>query len=69
MEFPFAPVAVVDYFRRFYGPTRRAFDSLEAETGEALREQLVALWASHNHATDGTTRVYSEYLEVTAMKA
>jgi hypothetical protein len=37
--------------------------------GEALRQQLVELWASHNHAADGTTRVYSEFLEVTVFKA
>ena len=29
---------------------------------------LEALWAENNHATDGTTQVESEYLEVRAIK-
>jgi len=63
-EFALGPAGVVNEFIQWYGPTLRAFASLD-ETGKAgLRRELVALWLDHNRATDGTTRVQSEYLEV-----
>jgi ubiquinone/menaquinone biosynthesis C-methylase UbiE len=63
-EFALDPKAVVNEFIQWYGPTLRACASLD-ETGKAaLRRELESLWADHNRATDGTTRVQSEYLEV-----
>jgi ubiquinone/menaquinone biosynthesis C-methylase UbiE len=63
-EFAMDPAAVVNEFIRWYGPTLRAFASLD-ETGKAdLRRELETLWLDHNRADDGTTRVQSEYLEV-----
>ena len=38
--------------------------SLDGTARAALRGELIALWSDHNRATDGTTRVQSEYLEV-----
>jgi hypothetical protein len=35
----------------------------------ALREDLARLWSEHNRATDGTTHVDGEYLEVLARRA
>jgi ubiquinone/menaquinone biosynthesis C-methylase UbiE len=66
--YPFAPSRVVDFFIDYYGPTNRAYASL-ADTGETLRAALIALWARNNLATDGTTHVESEYLEVVATRA
>jgi ubiquinone/menaquinone biosynthesis C-methylase UbiE len=63
-----SPEDVVEHFRQYFGPTNKAFESLD-ETGQAaLRKDLVDLWTEHNQATDGTTRVESEYLEVIATK-
>ncbi|HWS89552.1 MAG TPA: methyltransferase domain-containing protein [Pyrinomonadaceae bacterium] len=62
------PEQAVDFFREWYGPTLRAFASLDAGGQAALRRDLVGLWAEHNLATDGTTHVESEYLEVVATK-
>jgi hypothetical protein len=68
-RYPFPPVDVVEHFRNYYGPTQKAFGSLD-ETGQAaLRRDLEALWTQHNRATDGSTEVASEYLEVVATKA
>lgn len=69
-EFPFSPAEVVAHFRKFFGPTQKAFDALEgdAEKQAALREDLENHWTQNNQATDGTTRVQSEYLEVTARR-
>ena len=66
--FPFGPAEVVDYFREYFGPTKMAFASLDADGRAALRKDLVDLWTEHNHATDGTSDVESEYLEVTAIR-
>ena len=67
--FPFGPAEVVDYFREYFGPTKMAFAALDEDGQAALRKDLVDLWTEHNHATDGTSDVESEYLEVTAIRA
>ena len=67
--FPFAPPEVVEYWRQYYGPTQKAFAALDEKGQGALRRDLEALWTAHNRATDGTTRVESEYLEVAATRA
>jgi SAM-dependent methyltransferase len=65
---PLTPEQTVDFFREFYGPTLRAFASLDADGQAALRGDLTRLWSEQNLATDGTTHVESEYLEVVATK-
>lgn len=67
--FPFSPAEVVEHFRLYYGPTQKAFGALDEEKQAALRKDLEQLWATHNQATDGTTRVDAEYLEVIAARA
>ena len=64
--FPFSPAEVVEHFRLYYGPAQKAFGSLGEEKQAALRKDLEELWATHNQATDGTTDVEAEYLEVVA---
>ena len=66
-EYPFAPEEVVSLFRLWYGPTLRAFATLDEAGRDGLRRDLEKLWADHNRANDGTTRVQSEYLEVLAV--
>jgi len=63
-EYPFGPEDTVNLFRLWYGPTLRAFASLDESGRKLLNEDLVRLWSEHNLATDETTRVHSEYLEV-----
>ena len=67
-NYPFPPAEVVESFRTYYGPTQRAFDALDADGQAALRNDLERLWAEHNQATDGTTLVAGEYLEVIATR-
>ncbi len=66
--YPFGPVDVVEHFVKYFGPTQKAFEALDADGQNALRADLEALWTEHNQATDGTTVVESEYLEVRAVK-
>lgn len=68
LRYPFAPAQTVEFFRQFYGPTLRAFSALPPEAQGALRADLEAMFAQHNHATDGTTEVHAEYLEVVAVR-
>jgi SAM-dependent methyltransferase len=68
-DFPVGPAEVVEDFRRWYGPTLRAFAALDAGRQAELRRDLERLWAGRNEAEDGTTRVQSEYLEVIATVA
>ena len=68
IRYPFAPEEVVDHFREFFGPVRNAFAALPEEKRPALERDLVALWTQHNRATDGTTWVSAEYLEVVAIR-
>lgn len=65
---PMSPTETVEYFRTWYGPTQRAFDALNAEGQKALRGDLERLWLDHDRATNGTTIVESEYLEVIATR-
>lgn len=67
-RYPFSPAEVVEFFRLYYGPTNKAFAALDAEKQSALRRDLEQLWAEHNTATDGTTLVLAEYLEVVAIR-
>lgn len=69
MCYPFPPAETVEFFRKYYGPTLRAFESLPATGQAALRQDLVELQTRHNTATiPGTTEVTAEYLEVVATK-
>lgn len=68
-SYPFPPAEVVEHFRKYFGPTKKAFESLDEDGQNALRADLVELWERSNKATDGTTSVESEYLEVIATKA
>lgn len=63
-EYPFAPAKVIDFFIEYYGPTNRACASLNEDGQKALHADLTALWGRNNVASDGTTRVLAEYIEV-----
>jgi ubiquinone/menaquinone biosynthesis C-methylase UbiE len=65
-DYPIPPAGVVQLFRDWYGPTIRTFEALDAGGQARLRDDLITLWSDHNSATDGTTQVESEYLEVVA---
>jgi SAM-dependent methyltransferase len=65
---PMTPEQTVNYFRAWYGPTLRAFAALDEEGQAALGRDLTRLWSEHNRATDGTTHVEAEYLEVLAIR-
>jgi 2-polyprenyl-3-methyl-5-hydroxy-6-metoxy-1,4-benzoquinol methylase len=67
-RYPFPPSAVVEFFRTYYGPTHKAFAALDEEKQAALRNDLEQLWAQYSPATDDSTSLDSEYLEVIAIR-
>lgn len=69
MSFPFDEAEVVEFFRRYFGPAQRAFEALDPAKQADLRRDLEQLWKENNRATDGTTNVESEYLEVVAVRS
>lgn len=69
MRYPFSPAGTVEFFREYYGPTQKAFASLDASAQAELRRDLVELQTAGNIAkTPGTTEVAAEYLEVIATR-
>jgi SAM-dependent methyltransferase len=68
-QYPFPPAQVVDLFMEYYGPTNRAYASLNDERRRAMHSDLTALWTRHNAAIDGTTRVSAEYIAVVGIRA
>ncbi|MBE7555603.1 MAG: methyltransferase domain-containing protein [Anaerolineales bacterium] len=68
-NFPFTPAEVVESFRRYYGPTYKAFGALDEKGQAALHQELEQHWAAHNQSKNGVTQVESEYLEVVAIRA
>jgi len=67
--YPFPPADVVEFFRQYYGPTNRAFASLDEIAARKLCDELEVLWSAHNRGGGGLTVVPSEYLEVIAVRA
>ena len=67
--YPFRPAEVVEFFRQYYGPTNRAFASLNENSAKRLRDELEGLWSEHNRGGDELTVVAAEYLEVLAIRA
>jgi ubiquinone/menaquinone biosynthesis C-methylase UbiE len=58
----------VEYFRSYYGPTLKAFESLEPEGQWSLAEDLEELLTQWNTSGDATVVVPSDYLEVVAVR-
>ena len=68
LTYPRAPQQMVEYFRQYFGPTKTAFSRLDAAGQAELASQLERLWIAENTATNGTTDVVGEYLEVRATR-
>lgn len=57
---------MLEYFRTWDGPTRVAFEALDAGGQDRLAADLLEVYATYNRATDGTLVAPSEYLETVA---
>jgi hypothetical protein len=54
----------VDVFRRFYGPTHKAFEALDSKGQGALAADLASLIAEYDVGGGRALVVPAEYLEV-----
>lgn len=63
-----SPQAWLETWRRFYGPTLKAFDAVGEAGRDALETDLLDLVHDFNDATDGTMVVPSEYLEAVLLR-
>lgn len=63
-----SPQHWLEIFRSYYGPVLKAFGALDAAGQAALAQDLTALIARFNRATDGTMVAPSEYLEIVVTK-
>jgi ubiquinone/menaquinone biosynthesis C-methylase UbiE len=68
-NYPYDAKGMVDFFREYFGPTKTAFGRLDDAGQAKFAAMLEALWKEHNTATDGSTRVAAEYLDVRATRA
>ena len=63
------PKEVLEFFRRYFGPTQTAFLRPDEAGQTALAAQLESLRTEYNTATDGRTSVEAKYLDVRATRA
>ncbi len=65
-----SPEAWVEYWKRYYGPTKKAFEAVSGVAGRvALEHDLLELIGRFNRADDGTMVVPTEYLEAVITRA
>ena len=67
--YPMSPAEVVDFFITYYGPTLRSYNSLDDVLRAEFRRDLVDVFTANNTATDGTTNIQAEYVEVIGTKS
>ena len=68
LNLPFSVPEAVEFYRKYYGPTARSFAALPEDKQLPLRRDLEAAFDQFNRATDGTTSLEAQYLEVVALK-
>jgi ubiquinone/menaquinone biosynthesis C-methylase UbiE len=57
----------VTFFRRWYGPTVKAFAALEGDARDSLEHDLVALARRHDRLATGATAIPATYTEAIAI--
>jgi len=70
-DLPTNPAGAVEFFRRYFGPTKMAFERLDETGRTAYAADLEALWSGANQSADPANRtvIDNEYLQVTALRA
>jgi SAM-dependent methyltransferase len=66
-RFP-SPQYWLDYFRTYFGPTKRTFEALDAGMQAQLAQDMLQLIGRHNRSGDETLVMAGEYLEVVAAR-
>jgi ubiquinone/menaquinone biosynthesis C-methylase UbiE len=69
MDFPYTSKELVQFFRKYFGPTQMAFLRLDEKGQQEYAAELEKVWDKYNEGTGPGTRVAAEYLEVIATRA
>lgn len=56
----------MEFFRRWYGPTLKAFEALEGDARDALERDLVALARRHDRLAGDAIAIPATYVEAVA---
>jgi ubiquinone/menaquinone biosynthesis C-methylase UbiE len=64
-----SPDHYIEFFRRFFGPVKMAFERVGADGEQALEDDLRAYLEAHNSAGDRALVLEAEYLRVIATRA
>jgi SAM-dependent methyltransferase len=67
-RYPHTPAGTAELFRTAYGPTVRAFESLDEDGRAALAADLAAHWTRHRRSSAAGTEVEAEFLEMVAIR-
>ncbi len=69
-DMPTSPAGAVAFFRQYFGPTQVAFSRLDPAARAVFADELEALWAGANVASDPDHQIliHNEYLEVKAIR-
>ena len=69
LAYPFDPAETVEFFRKYYGPTQHAFESLDEVRRTTLRRRLEQFQSEYNVSADPRqTTTLAQYLEVVAVR-
>jgi len=69
MHYPFSVDELVEFFGQYFGPIQQAFSTLDETSKSSLQHVLKQLFSQYNRATDGTTTLEGEFLEVVAIRS
>ena len=68
-HYPFSAAGVVELFRSYFGPVKKAFEALDSDGQNILRKQLEDIYTTNgNGDEDSITITNGEYLEVIATR-
>jgi ubiquinone/menaquinone biosynthesis C-methylase UbiE len=68
-HFPFDADELVNLFRKFFGPVKRAFDVADKQQRNELKNDLVEIYRNNSEFSDGILTITNgEYLEVIATR-
>jgi SAM-dependent methyltransferase len=63
-DYPFDSKGVVNFFRRYFGPTQMAFSRLDVAGQAGLAKDMEELWTEQNRGNASPMIVAADYLEV-----
>jgi ubiquinone/menaquinone biosynthesis C-methylase UbiE len=68
IEYPYPPKEVVQFFRKYFGPTQMAFSRLDENAQREYAAEMEKVWDKYNEGSGEETRAQAEYLEVIATR-